>query len=114
MVLKLQQRQQAGSVRGAPAWAGGDAAPHVWRFSQLHSASALASAAWARGKGRAAGVLDLRLFACLLQLALRRELQRMLKAAPQLVASARVGTCRWLPSLRSQSQQQLDSLLRLF
>lgn len=72
---------------------------------------------WSRtsgeGLGRTAGVPALRLFSCLLQLALLCELRRMLNAAPQLVASARVGTRRWLPSPRSQSQQQLGDLLRL-
>lgn len=59
------------------------------------------------------GVQALRLSSCVLQLASLCELRRMLKAAPQLVASARVGTGRWLPSPRCQSQQQLGDLLTL-
>ncbi|KAL6077300.1 hypothetical protein STEG23_008920, partial [Scotinomys teguina] len=77
-------------MRIVPFWASGDAAPHLRRLSQLRGSPALASAAMARGSRRTEGVLALRLFACLLQLALLRKLQRMLKAAPQLVASARV------------------------
>lgn len=93
------RRRRVASLWVAQIWAGGYAAPHLRRLSQLLASPALASADRARGSGRAAGVLALRLLACLLQLALLREQQRMLKAAPQLVASARVRTCRWLPSL---------------
>lgn len=110
------RRRRVASLWVAQIWAGGYAAPHLRRLSQLLASPALASAERARGSGRAAGVLALRLLACLLQLALLREQQRMLKAAPQLVASARVRTCRWLPSLCREpvSQQQLGNLRLLW